>query len=48
MEATATTIANALGLVNPLEIDVGGIPQIRVRLSQTCMLWTCFGYSIIR
>ena len=40
--STATTIANALGLVNPLEIDVGGIPQIRARLSDIYamdMLW---------
>ena len=40
--STATTIANALGLVNPLEIDVGGIPQIRVRLADMYamdMLW---------
>ena len=40
--STATTIANALGLVNPLEVDVGGIPQIRVRLADMYamdMLW---------
>ena len=36
------TIANALGLVNPLEIDIGGIPQVRARLADIYamdMLW---------